>query len=210
MLKFILPIALLIAALLFFQHDSAVIISESTPPETALSFIPPAEVMPPSLHNSLTKDDAITDANAPLSLDPQAIESLRQARLHGDDRTPGLNKSRARDELPTPQQLADPELYQAYERRQDLKVYRAYVEAAKLKTSTLRNMIEKGKNAGISAEEIQFAEDKIKGIEEMAAQLQRDYPEAMGDDFKPADDWLIDNLGLSDPEKPGQSDNPAN
>ena len=110
--------------------------------------------------------------------------------------------------MPTPEQIEDPELYQEYERRQQNRVYRAYVEASKIKTAEIRNMIERGKQEGISDQEIQFAEDKIKGIEDMAAQLQRDHPEIMQDDFKPADDWLINNLGVADPEQ--EKDSNAN
>jgi hypothetical protein len=79
-------------------------------------------------------------------------------------------------------------------------VYRAYVEAAKIKTAEIRKMIEQGKEGGISDEEIAFAEAKIQGIEDMAAQLQQEHPDIMQDEYKPADDWLIDNLGVSDPQ----------
>jgi hypothetical protein len=64
-----------------------------------------------------------------------------------------------------------------------------------VKTTQLRTMIEKGKAEGISEEEIAFAEEKIRGIEEMAIQLQQDYPDIMQDSYQPPADWLIENLG---------------
>lgn len=129
--------------------------------------------------------------------DPEAIESMQQARLKGDPRAPKLGKHHER-EVPTEEELGDHEQYLEYERRQQKRVYRAYVDASKIKTAQLRSMIEQGKAEGISAEEIAFAEDKIKGIEEMAAKLQQDYPDIMEDSYQPPADWLIENLGKDD------------
>jgi len=136
----------------------------------------------------------------PGELDSDAIASLRESMVNGDSRAPKLNKTRQRDELPSAEELADPELYQRYERRQQNRMYRAYVEASKIKVAELEKMIERGKQEGISDEQIQFAEDKIKGIQDMAAQLQIDHPEIMEDNYTPADDWLVDNLGIEDPQ----------
>lgn len=129
--------------------------------------------------------------------DPKAIESMQQARLKGDPRAPKLGKHHER-EVPTEEELGDHEQYLEYERRQQKRVYRAYVDASKIKTAQLRSMIEQGKAEGISPEEIAFAEDKIKGIEEMAAKLQQDYPDIMEDSYQPPADWLIENLGKDD------------
>ena len=128
---------------------------------------------------------------------PAAIASMRQARLEGDPRAPKLGEYHER-EIPTKEELGDHEQYLEYERRQQKRVYRAYVDASKIKTTQLRSMIEKGKVEGISAEEIAFAEDKIRGIEEMAIKLQQDYPDIMEDSYQPPADWLIENLGQND------------
>lgn len=128
---------------------------------------------------------------------PKAIESMRQARLKGDPRTPKLTKHHER-EVPTEEELGNHEQYLEYEHRQQKRVYRAYVDASKIKTAQLRSMIEQGKAEGISPEEIAFAEDKIKGIEEMAAKLQQDYPDIMEESYQPPSDWLIENLGKDD------------
>jgi len=149
----------------------------------------PAAVVlpPPDDHLSATAEMAEAEAIAPR---PEVVESLREARLNGDSRTPPLNQSRQRDELPSAEQLQDPELYQQYERRQQQRMYRAYVEASKIKVAELEKMIERGRREGISAEQIAFAEQKAQGIQQMAEQLQQQHPEIMADDFAPADDWL--------------------
>jgi len=207
MLKIIIPLIIAIAVLLVFQPEFAVVTETSeqkdvkTEHNRVLNTEAPAEQINAE---SQSYQHPGSDSEGTINLNPEAIESLRQARLHGDDRTPNLNESRERDELPTPEQLEDPELYQEYERRQQQRMYRAYVEAAKVKTAELRKMIEQGKEGGISDEEIAFAEAKIQGIEDMAAQLQQDHPEIMQDEYKPADDWLINNLGVSDPESTDQ------
>ncbi len=128
---------------------------------------------------------------------PEVVASLRQARLKGDARTPNLAPNHER-EAATEEELGDHEQYLEYERRQQKRVYRAYVEASKVKTAQLRSMIERGKSEGISDEEIAFAEEKVRGIEEMAAKLQQDYPDIMQDSYQPPADWLIENLGKED------------
>jgi len=201
--KVLIPIAVIIALLLIFQPEPAVITDRSEPSVAVIQNTPAieTETLPTDTIEEVQEPELVEEVDEqPDTLDPDAIESLRQARLHGDDRTPNLNKSRERDELPTPEQMEDPELYQEYERRQQQRVYRAYVEAAKIKTAEIRKMIEQGKEGGISDEEIAFAEAKIQGIEDMAAQLQQQHPDIMQDEYKPADDWLIDNLGVSDPQ----------
>lgn len=142
-------------------------------------------------------DEYPEDVSEDFIPDPEAIKSMQQARLKGDPRAPKLAKHHER-EVPTEEELGDHEQYLEYERRQKKRVYRAYVDASKIKIAQLRSMIEQGKAEGISAEEIAFAEDKIKGIEEMAAKLQQDYPDIMEDSYQPPADWLIENLGKDD------------
>ncbi len=147
----------------------------------------------PSGQSDSNSDDIIEN----FTPNPEAVASMRQARLKGDPRAPKLGEHHAR-ETPTEEELGDHEQYLEYERRQQKRVFRAYVEASKIKTAQLRSMIEKGKAEGISAEEIKFAEDKIRGIEEMAITLQQEHPDIMEDSYQPPADWLIENLGKSD------------
>jgi hypothetical protein len=140
------------------------------------------------------KRDDIVDDFIP---NPEAVASMRQARLEGDSRAPKLGEHHQR-ETPTEEELGDHEQYLEYERRQQKRVYRAYVDASKIKTAQLRSMIERGKAEGVSAEEIAFAEEKIRGIEEMAITLQQDHPDIMEDSYQPPADWLIESLGQDD------------
>lgn len=139
------------------------------------------------------RDDIVED----FIPNPEAVASMRQARLEGDPRAPKLGNHHER-EKPTEEELGDHEQYLEYERRQQKRVFRAYVEASKVKTAQLRSMIEKGKTEGVSPEEIAFAEDKIRGIEEMAIKLQQDHPDIMEDSYQPPADWLIESLGKDD------------
>ena len=140
------------------------------------------------------QSDEVTEYFIP---NAEAVASMRQARIEGDPRTPTLGEYHER-ETPTTEELGDHEQYLEYERRQQKRVYRAYVEASKIKTARLREMIEKGKAEGISAQEIEFAEKKILGIESMAATLQQDYPDIMEDSYQPPADWLIENPDKND------------
>jgi hypothetical protein len=128
---------------------------------------------------------------------PEAVASLRQARLEGDSRTPNLAPNHEREQ-PSAEALVDHEQYLEYERRQQKRVYRAYVEASKIKTTQLRSMIEQGKAEDVSDEDIAFAEEKIRGIEQMAMSLQQDYPDIMEDSYQPPADWLLENSGEDD------------
>ena len=130
-----------------------------------------------------------SSAEAEFDLDPSAIESLRHARLHGDPRAPKLSRSQQRV-LPTKEELDDYEQYLEYEQRQKKQVYRAYVEASKIKVSNLQNLIEEGRLGGVSEEQIAQAEEKLKGIETMAEQLKEYHPDIMEDDYQPQQGWL--------------------
>jgi len=201
MVKWIAALVLLMAAV-FFLLPSANVIKEPALPQqqpedtspAAYSVLPAADEEQGSLLASeitALADQSGEENDQSIELNPEAVNALRDARLNGDPRTPPLNQSRKRDELPTNEELEDPQLYQQYERRQQNRMFRAYVEASKVKVAELEKMIERGRQEGISDEEIAFAERKIQGIEEMAEQLKRDHPEIMQQSYAPADDWLL-------------------
>ena len=113
---------------------------------------------------------------AEYGFDPAKIESLRNARENGDPRTPPIKRQAAR-ELPTPEELADPELYSQYEQRQENKFFAAYVRAVDGKVASIRAVVEQGKQHGMSEEDIAMAEAKIKGIQDMAARILKEKPD---------------------------------
>lgn len=164
---------------------SAITADKSTHPTTA-------EKTDNGLYDD-NRDDIIDD----FIPNPEAVAAMRQARLEGDPRAPKLGTHHER-EIPTEEELGDHEQYLEYERRQQKRIYRAYVDASKIKTAQLRSMIEQGKTEGVSAAEIAFAEEKIRGIEEMAIKLQQDHPDIMDSSYQPPADWLIENLGKDD------------
>lgn len=118
----------------------------------------------------LAGDGEYPQPGDPIELDPEAIASLREARLHGDPRTPPIERSPPR-ELPTAEELADPERYQEYEVRQERKVKQAFVAAAGPEAERLRADIARGREMGIPEEEIAKAEEKLRRLEAMRAQL---------------------------------------
>jgi hypothetical protein len=178
--------------LLFWDKDSAFIEPArkiKNRDESVNKFTLKASESTQKFYNPDEQPDALPENFMP---DPNVVASMRQARLEGDPRAPAIGKYHER-EVPTEEELADHEQYLEYERRQKKRVYRAYVEASKIKTTQLREMIEKGKDEGVSAEDIAFAEDKIRGIEKMAITLQQGFPDIMDDSYQPPADWLIDN-----------------
>ncbi|KZZ42419.1 MAG: hypothetical protein MK185_10025 [Saccharospirillaceae bacterium] len=154
---------------------------------------------------SATVRESDITPRADIELDQQAIASFRDSVENGDPRAPALNRTRQRDEEPSAEELADPQRYEQYERRQQLRVYRAYVEASKSKIAELEKMIERGQREGVDDEQIAFARNKIQGIQEMAEELKREYPDIMEEHYAPGDDWLTNNLGIEDPQDIGNS-----
>jgi len=132
-----------------------------------------------------------------LELDPQAINSLREARLHGDSRTPPLLKQ-APVETPTDEEVADHDKFIEYEQRQEKRLYQAYALASKEKIAGIQSMIDqaKGKDAGISDAQIEEAEQHIQQIEDMVSEIKQRFPDILDDKYKPTQstqDWLLDN-----------------
>ncbi|MBI3229238.1 MAG: hypothetical protein HYZ45_03355 [Burkholderiales bacterium] len=112
---------------------------------------------------------------AVVNQDKSAALSLMETR-NGDPRTPPIQRSE-QGEQPNAAELADPKLYQQYEVRQNLKLYAAFVDAAKNEVPRLRADIERGKQMGIAPEKIAKVEEKARRIEAMQMQLLKEHPE---------------------------------
>lgn len=121
---------------------------------------------------------------ADIPLDPDAIASLRGARIMGDPRTPPIERSPPREEA-TAEELADPDKYADFEGRQERKVKRTYVIESEKFIAQLRDDIERGKSIGIPEEEIAKVRQKIKGIEQMRAQLLAEDPQLLDPTSQP-------------------------
>ncbi|WP_430461316.1 hypothetical protein ACQUQU_00600 [Thalassolituus sp. LLYu03] len=141
-----------------------------------------AQASPPDLDN--------TELEAWLPrLNSDAIASMAQARLQGDARTPPLSAPATRV-MPTAAELADEELYQKYEMRQEKRVFRAFVEASQQKVAVIQSYIDQAEAGGISEEEVAFAKEKIRSIQAMADKLQQDNPDLMNAEYQPQESWL--------------------
>lgn len=193
-------VIVVLAAVYFFVSDQSRVAIEDASVFTQKNNIPikdavPSENTQPVLisesHTDTENEESVHTEN--FSFSEEKIAALRESRINGDDRTPTLNQTRVRDELPSSEELADPELYQQFERRQQNRMFRAFVESSKAKVLELEKMIEQGREQGISDEEITFAEQKIAGIKAMAEQLKQEHPEIMDDSYAPPEDWLLNS-----------------
>lgn len=115
---------------------------------------------------------------ASIPLDPDAIASLRGARVFGDPRTPPIERSPPREQA-TAEELADPEKYAEFEGRAERKLKRSYVIESEKYVAQLRDDVERGKAIGIPPDEIAKVEQKIRGIEEMRARLLAEDPQLL-------------------------------
>lgn len=105
-----------------------------------------------------------------------AVDSLRRAREEGDARAPAVARSPER-ESPTAAELADPDAYQRYEARQNERLYRSYVKSAESEIPKLQDQIARGRQGGLTPEQIAEGEEKLRRIEAMRNQLMSDHPE---------------------------------
>lgn len=105
-----------------------------------------------------------------------AVESLQRAREAGDARAPAVVRSPDR-EAPTAAELADPDAYQRYESRQNERLYRSYVKSAESEIPKLQDQIARGRQGGLTPEQVAEGEEKLRRIEAMRNQLMSDHPE---------------------------------
>lgn len=91
---------------------------------------------------------------------PSAVASLREATLNGDPRTPPLAKAPER-EMPTEEELGDPDLYLQYEMRQQQAVYASFLEAANRQLEEMDALIARAEAEG-GVTEAQLEEGRRK------------------------------------------------
>lgn len=91
---------------------------------------------------------------------PSAVASLREATLNGDPRTPPLAEAPER-EMPTEEELADPDLYLQYEMRQQQAVYASFLQAANRQLEEMDALIARAEAEG-GVTEAQLEEGRRK------------------------------------------------
>ena len=156
---------------------------QTAAPEIAPPVVQPVIAQPAVITEQPAAEAEVDETRDISELDPDAIASLQQAREQGDERAPQIHSSTPR-QAPAADVIADEIAYADYQTTQQKKMYRAYVEAAKDKVALLNRYIAKAKQQGdIAPDEIAAAEEKVRGIEEMAARLQRENPDLMLPEF---------------------------
>ncbi|MFC7419467.1 hypothetical protein ACFQNF_06200 [Iodobacter arcticus] len=121
-----------------------------------------------------------SDENAPLlatAADLPAAESMAEARINGEPRTPPILRSESRSEAATPLELADHSAYQQYETRQNLRELAAFSKAVPAQLQQLQDDIRRGKAAGIAPELIAKQERKVAELAALRQQLLASHPE---------------------------------
>ncbi|MFZ6657940.1 hypothetical protein [Undibacterium sp. TJN19] len=113
-----------------------------------------------------------------LPMGPQlsAAQSLAATR-EGDPRTPPVLHNQIVQEMPDAAELADPKAYQAYETRQNTRLYAAYVQAANDEIPRLREAIARARDMGMTPADIAKGEEKLRRISAMQGQLLSEHPE---------------------------------
>lgn len=128
--------------------------------------------------------EAVPDRDAQLQRVPltpvdssgSAWLSMADAREHGDPRTPPLQRDEARTP-PTAAELADPKAYQQYQQGQQVRVLGAFADAAASELPRLQADLERGRAAGVPAQQLAKVEEKIRRIEQQRRLILRDHPE---------------------------------
>lgn len=127
-------------------------------------------------------NDDVTQKAGVLNVDSPPVEplyvplnSLADARLNGDPRTPPIVRSTVEREMPTSEELADPELYQEYETRQNQKVYRSFYSASKNKLAEMEKLMEQARSQGVPDDKLREGDEKIAKMKAMRKKLSQTY-----------------------------------
>lgn len=96
---------------------------------------------------------------------------MAATRLHGDPLAPPIVRPGELAQRATAQELADPQAYAMHEQRQTRQLYAAYVRAVDQELPRLREDIARARLMGIDAGEVEKAEAKARGLEQMREQL---------------------------------------
>lgn len=108
---------------------------------------------------------------------PSAVASLREATLNGDPRTPPLAEAPER-EMPTEEELADPDLYLQYEMRQQQAVYASFLEAANRQLEEMDALIARAEaEGGVTDAQLEEGRRKRDMLQQQRDALLAEHPE---------------------------------
>lgn len=103
----------------------------------------------------------------------EAAQSMAEARLNGDSRTPPILHVSSQLPAASAAQKNDPEAYAQYEADNTRRLYQAYVQAADQAIPQLQQDIARARAAGLSVEQIREGEEKLRRIQAMQQELQQ-------------------------------------
>ncbi len=148
------------------------LISQTRPPFVSTS----ANTQTPTIASSASA--VSTAVETPIvTFDEVAIDSLRNARVHGDERAPPIDRSEIDEEMPTADELRDEAQYHQYEQRQEMKLKAAFVTAATPRLKVLDEQLDTMRTHGMSAAAIAEAQAKRDALAQMTLRLQHMHPE---------------------------------
>lgn len=116
----------------------------------------------------------------PVDMSMSAATSMAMARNNGDPRMPPLDPARMPDQMASAADRADPKAYARFEANQHTQMLASFVDAAAKEVPKIRADIERGRQMGVSAEQIAVAQEKARLIEQMSATVLREHPEIAG------------------------------
>lgn len=126
------------------------------------------EQTPATLKHALKSQTTMTDASEKQLSQQQALYLPRDDAEQVYEVPPIANTKEPQGYQGS---LDDYEAYQAFQHNQKTQLKLAYIDASKQKIVRLNELLKRGKQAGISLEQISFAEEKIAGLKALQAKL---------------------------------------
>lgn len=171
-MKYLIFAACLIAAFFWLQNKD-----ESDTPATAItSARVNASAASESKKHWLARFYPEAGNQAAHAAETPAAESMAEARINGESRTPPIIRQ-AQNIAAPPAELADHAAYQQYEARQNVQELAAFSKAVPAQIAQLQEDIRKGKALGIAPELIAQQERKVAELQAMRQQLLTAHPE---------------------------------
>ncbi|MEH6417080.1 hypothetical protein [Pseudomonas sp. CGJS7] len=161
-------VVLLVAAVGWWLLTSeAPDIGKPSPNESAAADSPRhARAVTASATAATTDDDAPSAASIPPPPVP-AWQTMAEARVHGDDRAPPIERPGPESQAPgaTAWELSDPTRYREYELRGQRRLREEYLMAAEQELPKWKALLARARATGAPAAAIQEAQEKIRRLE---------------------------------------------
>jgi hypothetical protein len=138
-----------------------------TPPLEMSTSVDPAERMPGAHASAIPAElgEPVSASTRPQP--PPAWQTMAEAREHGDDRAPPIERPLAESQAPAPTawDLGDPVRYREYELRGHRRLRAEYLMAAEEELPKWKALLAQARATGAPPAAIAEAEDKIRHLE---------------------------------------------